>query len=145
MRTATTTDNRLRSTTSHPTAKHHRRNSDIARISAPKHHRRNDTLPKLSTPKLAERRHLPVGFPSSEFLFVSLLSLRYFSFCFFVGYIRYRGRRDSCAQITDGTIGTMTVETTSTFFDSSTQTGKCIVPYILSSFAKILGKYLQFG
>lgn len=37
---------------------------------------------------------------------------------------RYRGRRDSCAQITDGTIGTMTVETTSTFFDSSTQTGK---------------------
>ncbi|XP_031635278.1 uncharacterized protein LOC116348425 isoform X2 [Contarinia nasturtii] len=35
---------------------------------------------------------------------------------------RYRGRRDSCAQITDGTIGTMTVETTSTFFDSSTQT-----------------------
>lgn len=37
---------------------------------------------------------------------------------------RYRGRRDSCAQITDGTIGTMTVETTSTFFDSSTQTGE---------------------
>ncbi|XP_055380514.1 serine/arginine repetitive matrix protein 2-like isoform X2 [Condylostylus longicornis] len=37
---------------------------------------------------------------------------------------RYRGRRDSCAQIIDGTIGTMTIETTSTFFDSSTQTGK---------------------
>lgn len=37
---------------------------------------------------------------------------------------RYRGRRDSCAQITDGTIASMTVETTSTFFDSSTQTGK---------------------
>lgn len=36
---------------------------------------------------------------------------------------RYRGRRDSSAQIIDGTIGTMTVETTSTFFDSSTQTG----------------------
>ncbi|XP_075233852.1 rap GTPase activating protein radish [Lycorma delicatula] len=35
---------------------------------------------------------------------------------------RYRGRRDSCAQITDGTLATMTVETTSTFFDSSTQT-----------------------
>lgn len=35
----------------------------------------------------------------------------------------YRGRRDSSAQIIDGTIGTMTVETTSTFFDSSTQTG----------------------
>ncbi|XP_037039105.1 uncharacterized protein LOC119076446 isoform X4 [Bradysia coprophila] len=35
---------------------------------------------------------------------------------------RYRGRRDSCAQITDGTFNTMTVETTSTFFDSSTQT-----------------------
>lgn len=37
---------------------------------------------------------------------------------------RFRGRRDSCAQITDGTIASMTVETTSTFFDSSTQTGK---------------------
>ncbi|EDV91753.1 GH24429 [Drosophila grimshawi] len=37
---------------------------------------------------------------------------------------RYRGRRDSSAQIIDGTIGTMTVETTSTFFDSSTQTGE---------------------
>ncbi|XP_017779072.1 PREDICTED: uncharacterized protein LOC108564517, partial [Nicrophorus vespilloides] len=35
---------------------------------------------------------------------------------------RYRGRRDSCAQITDGTIASMTVETSSTFFDSSTQT-----------------------
>ncbi|XP_012275503.1 uncharacterized protein LOC105697084 [Orussus abietinus] len=35
---------------------------------------------------------------------------------------RYRGRRDSSAQITDGTFATMTVETTSTFFDSSTQT-----------------------
>ncbi|KAG8226253.1 hypothetical protein J437_LFUL004810 [Ladona fulva] len=37
---------------------------------------------------------------------------------------RSRGRRDSCAQITDGTLATMTVETTSTFFDTSTQTGK---------------------
>nr|XP_024216612.1 serine/arginine repetitive matrix protein 1-like isoform X2 [Halyomorpha halys] len=36
---------------------------------------------------------------------------------------RYRGRRDSSAQIIDGTLATMTVETTSTFFDSSTQTG----------------------
>ncbi|KAK4887033.1 hypothetical protein RN001_003304 [Aquatica leii] len=35
---------------------------------------------------------------------------------------RYRGRRDSCTQIMDGTIASMTVETTSTFFDSSTQT-----------------------
>uniref|UniRef100_A0A1B0CWI2 Putative rap1-gtpase-activating protein rap1gap n=1 Tax=Lutzomyia longipalpis TaxID=7200 RepID=A0A1B0CWI2_LUTLO len=35
---------------------------------------------------------------------------------------RYRGRRDSSVQIIDGTIGTMTVETTSTVFDSSTQT-----------------------
>lgn len=35
---------------------------------------------------------------------------------------RYRGRRDSSAQIIDGTIHSMTVETTSTFFDSSTQT-----------------------
>ncbi|XP_053951707.1 uncharacterized protein LOC128859051 isoform X2 [Anastrepha ludens] len=35
---------------------------------------------------------------------------------------RYRGRRDSSAQITDGTIGSMTVETTSTLFDSGTQT-----------------------
>ncbi|KAL3265578.1 hypothetical protein HHI36_009783 [Cryptolaemus montrouzieri] len=37
---------------------------------------------------------------------------------------RYRGRRDSCAQILDGTIASMTVETSSTFFDSSTQTGE---------------------
>ncbi len=37
---------------------------------------------------------------------------------------RYRGRRDSSAQITDGTLATMVVETGSTFFDSSTQTGK---------------------
>lgn len=36
---------------------------------------------------------------------------------------RYRGRRDSSAQILDGTIASMTVETSSTFFDSSTQTG----------------------
>lgn len=38
--------------------------------------------------------------------------------------MRARGRRDSSTQILDGTIGTMTVETTSTFFDSSTQTGE---------------------
>lgn len=38
--------------------------------------------------------------------------------------MRARGRRDSSTQILDGTIGTMTVETTSTFFDSSTQTGQ---------------------
>lgn len=37
---------------------------------------------------------------------------------------RYRGRRDSSTQILDGTIASMTVETSSTFFDSSTQTGK---------------------
>ncbi|XP_063224698.1 uncharacterized protein LOC134532208 [Bacillus rossius redtenbacheri] len=36
--------------------------------------------------------------------------------------VRSRGRRDSSAQITDGTIASMTVETTSTFFDTSTQT-----------------------
>lgn len=36
---------------------------------------------------------------------------------------RSRGRRDSSAQIIDGTFATMTVETTSTFFDTSTQTG----------------------
>ncbi|XP_044580473.1 uncharacterized protein LOC123262373 isoform X1 [Cotesia glomerata] len=35
---------------------------------------------------------------------------------------RYRGRRDSSAQITDGTFQSMTVETSSTFFDSGTQT-----------------------
>ncbi|OXA57891.1 hypothetical protein Fcan01_08454 [Folsomia candida] len=40
-----------------------------------------------------------------------------------------RGRRDSCAQITDGTIATMTVETTCAFFDTSTQT----VEYIFTS------------
>lgn len=37
---------------------------------------------------------------------------------------RSRGRRDSSAQIIDGTFATMTVETTSTFFDTSTQTGQ---------------------
>ncbi|XP_060531510.1 uncharacterized protein LOC132705096 [Cylas formicarius] len=36
---------------------------------------------------------------------------------------RYRGRRDSSVQIVDGTVASMTVETSSTFFDSSTQTG----------------------
>lgn len=40
---------------------------------------------------------------------------------------RYRGRRDSCAQITDGTLATMVVESGSTFFDSSTQTGKLAI------------------
>ncbi|XP_011499321.1 PREDICTED: LOW QUALITY PROTEIN: uncharacterized protein LOC105363353 [Ceratosolen solmsi marchali] len=35
---------------------------------------------------------------------------------------RYRGRRDSSAQITDGTFASMTIETSSTFFDTSTQT-----------------------
>lgn len=49
----------------------------------------------------------------------------------------YRGRRDSCAQITDGTIGTMTVETTSTFFDSSTQTGMKTNPYFVIHYAKL--------
>lgn len=34
-----------------------------------------------------------------------------------------RGRRDSCAQITDGTLATMTIETSCAFFDTSTQTG----------------------
>lgn len=43
--------------------------------------------------------------------------------------MRARGRRDSSTQILDGTIGTMTVETTSTFFDSSTQTGKLLILY----------------
>jgi hypothetical protein len=36
---------------------------------------------------------------------------------------RTRGRRDSCAQISDGTVNTMTVETTAAFYDTSTQTG----------------------
>lgn len=43
---------------------------------------------------------------------------------------RYRGRRDSCAQITDGTIASMTVETSSTFFDSSTQTGIFLIEFL---------------
>lgn len=34
------------------------------------------------------------------------------------------GRRDSCAQITDGTLATMTIETTCACVDISTQTGK---------------------
>lgn len=38
-----------------------------------------------------------------------------------------RGRRDSCAQITDGTLATMTIETSSAFFDTSTQTGKSVL------------------
>ncbi|KAE9545072.1 hypothetical protein AGLY_000615 [Aphis glycines] len=37
---------------------------------------------------------------------------------------RTRGRRDSSTQIIDGTLATMAVETSSTLFDSSTQTGK---------------------
>lgn len=55
---------------------------------------------------------------------------------------RYRGRRDSCAQIIDGTIASMTVETSSTFFDCSTQTGKYhnfysfIIAFMLSKDAK---------
>lgn len=60
---------------------------------------------------------------------------------FFAQFVSYRGRRDSCAQITDGTIGTMTVETTSTFFDSSTQTGK---KYIHSQFQMIYEKYRAY-
>lgn len=39
---------------------------------------------------------------------------------------RSRGRRDSSAQITDGTIATMTVETQCAFFDTSTQTGQSV-------------------
>ncbi|XP_031334059.1 serine/arginine repetitive matrix protein 1-like, partial [Photinus pyralis] len=46
---------------------------------------------------------------------------------------RYRGRRDSCTQIMDGTIASMTVETTSTFFDSSTQTGESICTFAINS------------
>ncbi|KAJ8946284.1 hypothetical protein NQ318_023135 [Aromia moschata] len=53
---------------------------------------------------------------------------------------RYRGRRDSCAQILDGTIASMTVETSSTFFDSSTQT----VPYsILNTLTSVYEKLLD--
>lgn len=39
---------------------------------------------------------------------------------------RSRGRRDSCAQISDGTVATMTVETTAALYDTSTQTGKLV-------------------
>ena len=39
-----------------------------------------------------------------------------------------RGRRDSCAQISDGTVATMTVETTAAFYDTSTQTGEVLPP-----------------
>ena len=47
---------------------------------------------------------------------------------------RSRGRRDSSAQIIDGTFATMTVETTSTFFDTSTQTGNlCQSRYTFSN------------
>ena len=40
---------------------------------------------------------------------------------------RTRGRRDSCAQISDGTVNTMTVETTAAFYDTSTQTGSFFI------------------
>lgn len=45
---------------------------------------------------------------------------------------RSRGRRDSSAQITDGTIATMTVETQCAFFDTSTQTGQSVSVVVLS-------------
>lgn len=51
---------------------------------------------------------------------------------------RYRGRRDSSAQITDGTLATMTVECTSTFFDSSTQTGEWSQHLVFSLFFSLL-------
>ena len=41
-----------------------------------------------------------------------------------------RGRRDSCAQISDGTVATMTVETTAAFYDTSTQTGTQPHPFL---------------
>lgn len=47
---------------------------------------------------------------------------------------RSRGRRDSSAQITDGTLATMTVETSCAFFDTSTQTGKAKALRSSSSF-----------
>jgi hypothetical protein len=48
-----------------------------------------------------------------------------------------RGRRDSCAQISDGTVATMTVETTAAFYDTSTQTGT----HQLHSFLSLLTLY----
>ncbi|KAK1126658.1 hypothetical protein K0M31_004284 [Melipona bicolor] len=39
---------------------------------------------------------------------------------------RYQGRRESSTQITDGTFATMSVETSNTFFDSSTQTAQSV-------------------
>ena len=48
-----------------------------------------------------------------------------------------RGRRDSCAQISDGTVATMTVETTAAFYDTSTQTGPHLLLH-LSNFAPLL-------
>lgn len=116
----------------------HRRDFNFTWISTPKYHRRNDSLSKFSTPKLAKWRHLSVciwlySFRSASFSELSfppcmrkvfMIVSNAILFCVCIIQHRYRGRRDSCAQITDGTIGTMTVETTSTFFDSSTQTGE---------------------
>ncbi|XP_024085249.1 uncharacterized protein LOC106662692, partial [Cimex lectularius] len=56
---------------------------------------------------------------------------------------RYRGRRDSSAQIIDGTLATMTVETTSTFFDSSTQTAEEIELFSTSSVEIAKGEISQ--
>jgi len=51
---------------------------------------------------------------------------------------RTKGRRDSCAQISDGTIATMTVETTAAFYDTSTQTGKSFSLLSLSRFDQLI-------
>lgn len=84
---------------------------------------RNDVInsqsPRISSPYYRvhnNNTHAPSATVTSRFV----LSTSDVANCF--GLSRYRGRRDSSAQIIDGTIHSMTVETTSTFFDSSTQT-----------------------
>lgn len=118
----------------------HRGDTHIAGLSATKHNRGNDSMSQLSPAKFAERRYSEVStvYKTLQML-ISKATRKLFELpqirdacrgyieirCFLFRYDnRYRGRRDSSAQITDGTVSTMTVETTSTFFDSATQTGE---------------------
>lgn len=138
--TASITNNRMCTTTINTETINDWRNFNITWLSTAKHNRRNDPMSKFSASKLSKRWHMSV---SSSFQQINHKAFHYpyhleeKKLCLIRimannnnmtnmlhSVSSYRGRRDSCAQITDGTIGTMTVETTSTFFDSSTQTGK---------------------
>lgn len=55
---------------------------------------------------------------------------------------RTRGRRDSSTQIIDGTLATMAVETSSTLFDSSTQTGKSFSKLFIFTYIRYIYIYI---